>query len=59
MSTTEVLQTQLDALHLKKQRLEVENARLREANPEGTERTDAKGAEQTDAEAEMPVSQEI
>ena len=40
MSTTEALRTQLDAL-----RLEVENARLREANPEG--------AAQTDAETEM------
>ena len=45
MSTTEALRTQLDALRLEKQRLEVENARLREANPEG--------AAQTDAETEM------
>ena len=45
MSTTEALRTQLDALRLEKQRLEIENARLREANPEG--------AAQTDAETEM------
>ena len=49
MSTTEALRTQLDALRLEKQRLEVENARLREANPEG--------AAQTDAETEMAQCQ--
>ena len=41
MSVTEALHTQLDTLHLEKQRLEVENAKLREANPEGAAQINA------------------
>jgi len=41
MSVTEALHTQLDTLHLEKQRLEVENAKLREANPEGSAQINA------------------
>jgi len=37
----EALCTQLDTLRLEKERLEVENAKLREANPEGAVQIDA------------------
>ena len=38
--TTEALRKQLDTLQLDKQRLEVENARLREAHPKEASRID-------------------
>ena len=41
MATTEALRTQLDTLRLEKQRLEVENVRLREAHPEEAARIDS------------------
>ena len=41
MSSTELLRTQLDNLRLEKQRLEAENARLRNDRPEEAELLDA------------------
>ena len=41
MSTTEVLRTQLDTLRIKNQKLEVDNARLREEHPQEAVRMDA------------------
>ena len=53
MSVTEALRTQLDTLRLE-ERLEVENAKLREANPEGAAQIDAEAdAAQCRAENEQ------
>ncbi len=41
----EALQTQLDALCVEKQRLEAENAKLRDGNPEGAAHQDRGGGE--------------
>jgi len=54
MSVTEALRTQLDTLRLEKERLEVENAKLREANPEGAAQINAEAdAAQCRAENEQ------
>ncbi len=50
MATTEVLRTQLDTLRIEKQLLEVENARLRESNPDGAALADTATEWQAKAE---------